>query len=169
MAACPYDRRFFNWTDPVQLPNVKNGAYDIFHETPAFRGTVMKCNFCPARTVGGGVPFCVEACPHGAFYFGDLEEDIATNGEDVVQLSRFLRANGAFRYKEELGTKPRVWYISGHSEAAEVREDAEREFPSDDGKVFMGDKLEWPWRMILAQTEAGRNSARASGSEASNG
>lgn len=153
MAACPYDRRFFNWSDPVQLASVKNSEYSVWHETPAIRGTVMKCNFCPERTAAGGVPFCVEACPHGAIYFGDLEEDIATNGDEVVELSRFIDENEAFRYKEELGTKPRVWYIAGHVESADVRDGAEREFPANDGRVFRGDELEWPWRRIVAATE----------------
>lgn len=51
-----------------------------------------------------------------AIYLGDLTEDIATNGKDVVKLSRFLADHSAFRLKEELGTRPRVWYIPGHGQ-----------------------------------------------------
>lgn len=51
-----------------------------------------------------------------AIYLGDLVEDVATNGKEVVRLSRFLATNNAFRYKEELGTRPRVWYIPGHGQ-----------------------------------------------------
>lgn len=51
-----------------------------------------------------------------AIYFGDLNQDIATNGKETVQVSRYLAENSAFRLKEELGTRPRVWYIPGHGE-----------------------------------------------------
>jgi hypothetical protein len=33
-----------------------------------------------------------------------------------VILSKFLRDNDAFRFREELGTKPRVYYIAGHGQ-----------------------------------------------------
>jgi hypothetical protein len=51
-----------------------------------------------------------------AIYLGDLTEDIATNGKEVVKLSAFLEDNSAYRLKEELGTRPRVWYIPGHGQ-----------------------------------------------------
>ncbi len=51
-----------------------------------------------------------------AIYLGDLTNDIATNRKEVVKLSSFLAENSAFRLKEELGTRPRVWYIPGHGE-----------------------------------------------------
>lgn len=47
---------------------------------------------------------------------GDLNEDIASNGAEIVKLSRFLDENDAFRYKVELGTQPRVWYLPGHGQ-----------------------------------------------------
>ena len=52
----------------------------------------------------------------GAIYLGDLVEDRATNGQEVVTLSQFLAENSAFRHKEELGTRPRVYYIPGHGQ-----------------------------------------------------
>lgn len=137
MAACPYDRRFFNWGDPVQPPQVKSAPYNVRTQTPALRGTVMKCDFCTEQVAVGGLPFCILACPRGSLYFGDLEEDLATNGEDVVQLSRLLRDNEAFRYKEELGTRPRVYYINGHGELAPRKTQHEETFRKPD--------LEWPW------------------------
>jgi molybdopterin-containing oxidoreductase family iron-sulfur binding subunit len=174
IAACPYDRIFFNWDDPVQLPEVKNSSYNMFYETPAIRGTVMKCDMCVSRTASGGLPFCVEGCPHGALYWGDLEEDIATNGREVVQLSYFLKENNAWRYKEELGTKPRTWYITGHSHEGEVSEGDERTFPTYHGQQFLKGQVEWPWRAIVAALEqdAARESqaaAKASGEERRDG
>ena len=50
-------------------------------------------------------------------YYGDLEEDLATNGVQVVKISRFLSENASYRLKEHLGTEPRVFYIPGHGEA----------------------------------------------------
>jgi molybdopterin-containing oxidoreductase family iron-sulfur binding subunit len=142
MAACPYDRRFFNWGEPLQPPQVKAAPYNIQTQTPARKGTVMKCDFCTDRAAAGGLPSCVLGCPRGSVYFGDLEEDIATNGEELVQLSKLLRDNEAFRYKEELGTRPRVWYINGHGEEAPRRTHHEETFRKAD--------LEWPWAEIAA-------------------
>lgn len=51
-----------------------------------------------------------------AIYLGDLVQDIATNGREVVKLSYFLANSNAYRLKEELGTRPRVWYVPGHGE-----------------------------------------------------
>ncbi|MBI2935600.1 MAG: hypothetical protein HYY31_02140, partial [Chloroflexi bacterium] len=56
------------------------------------------------------------ACPMYAIYLGDLTQDIATNGKEVVKLSDFLAERNAFRLKEELGTRPRVWYLPGHGQ-----------------------------------------------------
>ncbi|MBI4294624.1 MAG: 4Fe-4S dicluster domain-containing protein [Chloroflexi bacterium] len=116
MAACPYQRRFFNWGEPKQPPMAREMKYSPEHQLPAKKGTVMKCDFCPDMAREGGVPYCIMSCPRRALWYGDLEEDIATNSRDVVQLSRFLAENQAFRLKEELGTKPRVYYIPGHGQ-----------------------------------------------------
>ena len=51
-----------------------------------------------------------------AIYLGDLSQDVATNGKEIVKLSNFLAERNAFRLKEELGTSPRVWYLPGHGE-----------------------------------------------------
>jgi hypothetical protein len=51
-----------------------------------------------------------------AIWLGDLVEDVATNGHETVRLSQFLKDNDAFRYKEDLGTAPRVYYIAGHGQ-----------------------------------------------------
>ncbi len=145
MAACPYDRRFFNWGEPVQPANVKAAPYNVQTQAPAIKGTVMKCDFCTERAAAGGLPYCVEGCPRGGIYFGDLETDVATNGEEVVQLSRLLKENEAFRYKEELGTRPRVYYINGHGEQAPRKTDHE--------ETFLKSELEWPWREIIQQAQ----------------
>lgn len=116
MAACPYGARSFNWDQPQNPPGAAFAEYSPEYPVPHRKGTVEKCMLCAHRTKDGKLPACAEACPMNAIYFGDLVEDIATNGKEVVKLSRFLAENNAFRLKEELGTRPRVWYIPGHGQ-----------------------------------------------------
>ena len=155
MAACPYDRRFFNWGEPLQPPDAMAAQYDVLTQLPAIKGTVMKCDFCTDKTAAGGLPACVEVCPRHAIYMGDFEEGIATNGAQIVELDELLSADGAQRYKEDLGTEPRVYYIPGHGEHAEMdRMAQENGFhamaaaeKSGSGELRKDD-LEWPWRAI---------------------
>lgn len=137
MAACPYDRRFFNWGNAPVPVEAALADYSVEHQIPAQRGTVMKCDFCPDMARAGRLPFCAQACPQNSIYYGDLEEDIATNGKEVVKLSRFLSENNAYRQKEELGTLPRVFYIPGHGE------DAGR-IPERTGRL----PTRWNWQRI---------------------
>ncbi len=90
MEACPYDRRFFNWGVPAIPPEATFMEYDPMHQSPAQKGTVMKCDFCPDMARAGRLPYCAQGCPNHAIYYGDLEEDLATNGDQVVKLSRLL-------------------------------------------------------------------------------
>jgi molybdopterin-containing oxidoreductase family iron-sulfur binding subunit len=115
MAACPYEARYFNWTDP--LPSKRMPAPSTPQMPVPQKGTVGKCVFCADRLPQGELPACVSGCPMGVLYIGDLVTDIAVNGlgKNVV-LSEFLRANDAVRFKEELGTNPRVYYILGHGQ-----------------------------------------------------
>jgi dimethyl sulfoxide reductase iron-sulfur subunit len=117
MAACPYDRRFFTWGTSPQPPEALAMKLDVEQQSPAQRGTTMKCDFCPDMARAGRLPYCADACPNHAIYYGDLEEGLATNGREVVEIYRFLEENSAYRQKEELGTEPRVFYIPGHGEA----------------------------------------------------
>lgn len=138
MAACPYDRRFFNWGIPPRPPETAFVKYSPEHQVGAPRGTVMKCDFCQEKARMGWVPCCVQACPFGALYWGDLEEDLATNTKEVVILSRFLSENEAYRQKEELGTKPRVFYIPGHGQKVGRSSYKRGRLPS-----------QWPWKETL--------------------
>ena len=48
----------------------------------------------------------------GAIWFGDENEDAVTNSKgQTVRFSQLLRDRGGYRYLEELGTKPRVYYL----------------------------------------------------------
>jgi menaquinone reductase, iron-sulfur cluster-binding subunit len=115
MAACPYNAKYFNWyryqqDAPGQNPDVSLRP----------KGVVEKCTFCNHRlqkargralaerrelVPGEYVTACAEACPARAIVFGDLSDP----GSEVFQQARSPRA---FRLLEELGTKPKVIYLS---------------------------------------------------------
>ncbi|MBY0479683.1 MAG: 4Fe-4S dicluster domain-containing protein, partial [Chitinophagaceae bacterium] len=111
MAACPYSVRLFNWTEPVKP--------DIIETTPAAenvfqskKGCVEKCDFCPHMAREGKLPACVTGCPMNAIWFGDANEDAVTRYDGTTtKLSQLLEDGGAYRFMEELGTEPRVYYL----------------------------------------------------------
>jgi Fe-S-cluster-containing dehydrogenase component len=109
MAACPYSTRVFNWDEPNQ--NISDLNYTAESSVPSKIGTVEKCDFCPDMIRQGLLPDCVTACPNGVFYFGDENEDTVTNGDETVSLSQLLKDRGGYRFMEELGTKPRLYYL----------------------------------------------------------
>ncbi len=114
MAACPYSSRFFNWSkpDPKQTAAVGNIPYSPEQSVPRRMGTVEKCDFCPDMIRQGKMPACVSGCPMDTIYFGDQNEDAVTNASGVtVKLSQLFGDNAGYRYLEELGTEPRVYYL----------------------------------------------------------
>ncbi len=127
MAACPYGARSFNWEQPENPPGATFATYTPEYPVPHRRGTVEKCTLCAHHAEIGKLPSCAAACPMNAIYLADLVEDVATNGKEVVTFSRFRNENHAFRLKEELGTKPRVWYIPGHGQEFGRHTDDERQ------------------------------------------
>lgn len=112
MAACPYQARSFNWVDPpvtaaqYHLPD--SPEWNQIHR----KGTTEKCIFCPGLIKEGKLPACVTACPMGAIYFGDRVEDAVTNSQsETVRFSDLVKQNAGYRFMEELGTEPRVYYL----------------------------------------------------------
>jgi molybdopterin-containing oxidoreductase family iron-sulfur binding subunit len=115
MAACPYNAKYFNWLRyqkeaPGQNPDVSVRP----------KGVVEKCTFCHHRlqkareralaegrdlVAGDYVTACADACPTRAITFGDLLDE----GSEVARLARSPRA---FRLSEELGTRPKVFYLA---------------------------------------------------------
>jgi molybdopterin-containing oxidoreductase family iron-sulfur binding subunit len=112
MAACPYNARFFNWTEPKYPPEALAHPYSPEEPWPTHKGVVMKCMFCAHHARKGELPECAEGCPMGAIYFGNEAEDAVTNilGE-TLPFRATLTKEGGFRWKEELGTDPRVYYL----------------------------------------------------------
>jgi molybdopterin-containing oxidoreductase family iron-sulfur binding subunit len=83
------------------------------------KGVVEKCTFCHHRLMlareharaagrelapGDYVPACVQTCPAEALVFGDLDDP----HDPVAPLVESARA---FRFMEELGTRPKVVYL----------------------------------------------------------
>lgn len=110
MTGCPYSARVFNWKDPeVKVP--KDHVYDPETNIPALEGTVGKCVFCADNLRKNMLPRCVTACPMGTIYFGDLNEDTVTNGDETIRFSKVMRDRAGYRYREYLGTSPSVFYL----------------------------------------------------------
>ena len=133
MAACPYSARVFNWSEdefklkPEEAKDIKPHHQCSSHVV----GTVEKCDFCPSHTAKGKLPDCVTACPNGVFYFGNELEDTVTNGDETVRLSKLLSDKAGYRYLEELGTKPRVYYLPPVNRMFPFEEDTEEHKKSE--------------------------------------
>ena len=134
MAACPYSARVFNWgedwgkgEDSTISPNACTTSCNNSIETSLQNkmGTVSKCDFCVDMVRLNKLPDCVTNCPNGTLFFGDANEDVVTNGEDTFRLSELIRDRAGYRYLEELGTEPRVYYLPP----------VERNFPFEEDSV----------------------------------
>ena len=114
---CPYTVKYFNWYRPEWPEEMESYLNPDVSLRP--KGVVEKCTFCHHRLQhvredvraqgrelrdGDYVPACVESCPSGAMYFGDLDDPNAT----VAGLAHSARA---FHLMEELGTEPKVVYL----------------------------------------------------------
>lgn len=112
LAACPYQARSFNWTEPSHTAEELAQPYSTDWAYPHRKGVSEKCIFCPALVKEGKLPGCAAACPMGAIYFGDQVEDAVTNSQgETVRLSELIKENSGYRFMEELGTEPRVYYL----------------------------------------------------------
>jgi len=110
MTGCPYSARVFNWKDPeVELP--EGHQYDPETNIPPVEGTVGKCVFCADKLRKNEIPRCASACPMGVIYFGDLFEDTVTNGVETLRFSQLMNDRAGYRYREDLGTLPSVYYL----------------------------------------------------------
>ncbi len=116
MAACPYEARYFNWGEPPQPQGSTLQKPAPEYPVPQQKGTVGKCVLCVHNLRYGKIPACVDSCSMGVLYVGDLNTGLATNGFKTIQLSEFMKHNNVVRYKEELGTRPRVYYVPGNGE-----------------------------------------------------
>jgi len=115
--ACPYAVKVFNW----EAPEWPQAMLAMHNPDVSLRpkGVVEKCTFCHhrlqqarerAKAAGRDlapddyVPACVQTCPSEAMVFGDLDDPHS----EVAGLADSSRA---FRWMEELGTRPKVIYL----------------------------------------------------------
>jgi molybdopterin-containing oxidoreductase family iron-sulfur binding subunit len=143
MAACPYSTRVFNWDEPRQSADVADVPYSPETGVPHKIGTVEKCDFCPDRVREGMLPPCVEACPNGVFYFGDENEDVVTNGDETVSFSQLIKDRSGYRFMEELGTQPRVYYLPPK----------DRQFPVERGYESLPEKTKERYKDVMEGKE----------------
>jgi len=110
MAAFPYNARRFNWWDPKLSPSrispIDGSVVTLNEEVPLrVRGVTEKCTFCEHRTREGKSPKCVEVCPVSARHFGDLNDHES-------EVSILLETERTIRIRENIGTKPKLYYFT---------------------------------------------------------
>ena len=118
MAACPYTVKYFNWYEPKWEPEMIKSFNPDVSLRP--KGVVEKCTFCHHRLIEAReeamvegiefqeeqfVPACVETCPARAMHFGDLDDPNS-------MVSKLANSSRAVRFLEDLGTEPKVYYLS---------------------------------------------------------
>jgi len=129
MTGCPYSARNFAWKHHEEYE--VDVEYSVENSVPGEEGTVSKCVFCADRLAEGKLPYCVEACPMGVIYFGDINEDAVTNGAETVPFSELIRDKSGYRYLETLGTSPSVYYLPA----------VNRQFPIERGYDDLDDEI----------------------------
>ena len=72
MAACPYNARVFNWSEPDHDPDFQTGFKDVPVRP---RGVMEKCTLCKERCDADpdNEPMCVVCCPSSSRVYGDLD------------------------------------------------------------------------------------------------
>lgn len=116
LTACPYSARttdkgeFYTEGTPALQPYEEQVSPEY---NAGFRrsdggspiGNARKCHFCLHRLEAGQLPACVTSCIGHATFFGD-----ANDTESLV--AGLVGRPEARRLKEELGTQPRVYYLT---------------------------------------------------------
>ncbi len=117
MVACPYSRRYFNWTAPDWID------HSSLNPDVALRpqGVVEKCTLCHHRLRAAQeraavdeepledealrrLPACAQSCPTQAITFGDLADPDS-------EVSRLAQSPRAFRLLPGAGTRPKIIYL----------------------------------------------------------
>ncbi|MFC1755202.1 4Fe-4S dicluster domain-containing protein [Thermoproteota archaeon] len=121
MAACPYEARYFNWEEPKHSSEELQHTYSDEAPWPHRKGVVEKCMFCAYRIKKDELPICIISCPQKALLFGNLDLNTVSNGQgETWKLSTLLDEELAYRFKEELGTEPSVYYLPPHRRLREA-------------------------------------------------
>ncbi|HKW96849.1 MAG TPA: 4Fe-4S dicluster domain-containing protein [Bryobacteraceae bacterium] len=114
---CPYSVRYFNWFEPEWPEPLGLQLNPDVSVRPV--GVMEKCTFCvqrikrsemEAKEEGRAIrdgevqPACVESCPAEAMVFGDLNDPES-------KVARLAASGRATQLLEDLGTKPKVFYL----------------------------------------------------------
>ena len=126
LTACPYGARTsdfgltYNQDNPVAMAAITGkeaaGQYEMLpmfeYQQPRPReergspiGNARKCHFCMHRVKAGQLPACVTTCIGRATLFGDANDPTSL-------VSDLIASPNVSRLKEELGTEPRVYYLT---------------------------------------------------------
>ena len=126
ITACPYSARVsdFGYTYNQDMPEAEGfilgqAQADDYERVANFEygkaypredrsspvGNARKCHFCQHRIVEGSLPACVTTCIGRATLFGD-----ANNPDSLV--AEMIASPNVMRLREELGTEPRVYYLT---------------------------------------------------------
>lgn len=126
---CPYEVRRFNWFTykwPKPLDEQLNPDVSVRE-----MGVMEKCTFCiqriraakdKAKDEGRPVkdgdvqPACVQSCPTGAMYFGDLQDPLS-------KVAKLAKSPRRFRLLEELDTDTSVIYLKRVTDNGSSHED----------------------------------------------
>ncbi|HME45257.1 MAG TPA: 4Fe-4S dicluster domain-containing protein [Syntrophorhabdales bacterium] len=104
--ACPYEARHYLRRINNYYGIAGKTPYEMVKQKDLDKGTAVKCDFCVERLEKGRLPACVETCPSQARHFGDLDDPRS-------EVSELIAVNRGTVLREELGTKPSVYYING--------------------------------------------------------
>lgn len=113
ITACPYNARTFDFGEDYNrekqpyelLASREYGGLRKRREGVSPVGNARKCHFCVHKLAGGQLPACVSTCIGRATYFGDMSDP-----ESLV--AKLSGHPNVMHLKEELGTKPRVHYLT---------------------------------------------------------
>ncbi len=90
--------------DYERAPNFEYGKQRTRNDHGSPIGNARKCHFCLHRIKAGELPACVTTCIGRATFFGDANDPDS-------HVARLIASPNVMRLKEELGTKPRVYYL----------------------------------------------------------
>jgi len=116
LVACPYGARstdvghYFTGDARKSTYEVENsGEYGKNYKRKSHWhspiGNARKCHFCIHRVEKGELTRCTTTCLGHATYFGDINDPQAL-------ITKLVFKTNVMKYKEELGTKPMVFYIT---------------------------------------------------------
>lgn len=91
--------------DYERIPNFEYGEPRGRHGHDSPIGNARKCHFCLHRVRAGELPACVTTCIGRATLFGDANDPTSLVSEMIAQPN-------VTRLKEDLGTEPRVYYLT---------------------------------------------------------